>query len=1032
MDTILQNLNEAQRDAVTSPASILQILAPPGSGKTKTLTSRVAYLLSHHQCKPWNIVCLTFTIKSAREMRERIASIFNDGLEKRLILGTFHSVCRRYLASYGHLVGIPKDFGIADSSDSLSIIKRLVKRHNLNIDPKKAQSRISSTKSRGSSTRAPKGKTDDRNVEQQEFATIFEAYEQQLNKSNLLDYDDLLLRCADLLRSHPSCVSNIEAVLIDEFQDTNHVQFNLMQLFACAQKRITIVGDPDQSIYGWRAAEIKNLKRMQTLYPDTLVINLEENYRSSGAILHAAQEVIEQDDARPQKALAATHGYGTIPVLRKLPSPETEATWIVSEIQRAKALTGGLLEHADFAILLRYAALSRNIEAALGKAGIPYRMVGGQRFFDREEIKVLLGYLRVVTQPSNNDALSYIMDKPPRGAGATMIKSLLEEAESTGVTMWSLLRDAIRGHRKPKTRLSKPAEQGLNALVNVILTIREKVANVSETQSPEDILDCLLRKVDIEGWLKKKHTDDFEGIWANVEELLAQAAQFSTKSDDLAEDEDALPILEDVQQTAINRTEEALSKFLANVALATEIQREDEKGEGEAKPQSRITISTIHAAKGLEWPVVFVPSVYQGSIPLSRAEDHNEERRLLYVAMTRAQGLLFMSYPLMNVQRDETTISSFLESSKVQKALSLKGPSYKVSTVKSIGDILRRSCPHPDAIFEGCSKVESQEDDLWPLTGEEDPEAVEQRWNKGSDSYYAVRTQTSYKKQKLDSSTVSLLGTSTTMQDTSSFTMQSTAGFTTATSHLKVLADQEQQQAEDRTSREAIKSRSKTKAQRGKNSKPLAAGQANLKSMWGTQQSQQASVLALPTPSLTKVQDPPSLPLVQVIEGVSVLDNDLKLPHPDTKTQHRPSLAEIPPNLSSHTLKPFKSFHRPKYIDEQTDGENHHHHHHHPKKPYVFLSSSPTKPSNDEAPSYSSSSHASGGVVTAAVKNDILPASIFHNTSVSQVQHANSIPMGRRTLGVKRSMVGWPASSSSINRGRGLGKSFSVPGRRGG
>ena len=511
MDILLRNLNEAQRDAVTSPASILQILAPPGSGKTKTLTSRVAYLLSHHHCKPWNIVCLTFTIKSAREMRERIASIFNDGLEKRLILGTFHSVCRRYVASYGHLIGVPKDFGIADSSDSLSIIKRLVKRHNLNIDPKKAQSRISSTKSRGSSTQAPKGKTDKRNVEQQEFATIFEAYEQQLKKSNLLDYDDLLLRCADLLRSHPSCVSNIEAVLIDEFQDTNHVQFNLMQLFAGARKKITIVGDPDQSIYGWRAAEIKNLKRMQTLYPDTLVINLEENYRSSGAILHAAQEVIEQDDARPQKALAATHGYGIIPVLRKLPSPETEAAWIVSEIKRAMALTGGLLEHADFAILLRYAALSRNIEAALGKAGIPYRMVGGQRFFDREEIKVLLGYLRVISQPSNNDALLYIMDKPPRGAGATMIKSLLEEAESTGVTMWTLLRDVIRGHKKPKTRLSKPAEQGLSALINVILTIREKVANVSETQSPEAILDCVLRKVDIEGWLKKKHTDDFEG-----------------------------------------------------------------------------------------------------------------------------------------------------------------------------------------------------------------------------------------------------------------------------------------------------------------------------------------------------------------------------------------------------------------------------------------------------------------------------------------------------------------------------------------
>ena len=372
-DQLLANLNASQRAAVTSVADTLAILAGPGSGKTHTLTSRTAWLLQQG-LQPWNVIVATFTVKAAREMKERIGKLLGNGLEFKLILGTFHSIARRYLARYGHLIGITQDFGIADSADSLAIIKRIVKAHRMNIDPRVARSRISTLKSRGKNEQ-PRT-TPKKSVEVQEFETCHTEYEAALKRSNLLDYDDLLLRCAELLRTYPSCVANVEAVLIDEFQDTNLVQFDLMRLFAAHRKRITVVGDPDQSIYGFRAAEVKNYKRLIEQYPDTVSIPLEENYRSSGAILLAALTVIQQDISRPEKSLTPTHAAGSRPVFRKLSGAQKEAEWIVMEIKRCLGMTGNLLGLDDFAILLRSTALSRLIESELGKAGLPYRMVG--------------------------------------------------------------------------------------------------------------------------------------------------------------------------------------------------------------------------------------------------------------------------------------------------------------------------------------------------------------------------------------------------------------------------------------------------------------------------------------------------------------------------------------------------------------------------------------------------------------------------------------------------------------------------------
>lgn len=474
---------------------------------------------------------------------------------------------------------------------------------------------------------------------------VFAEYESVLTKANLLDYDDLLLRCVELLRQHPSCVSNVEAVLIDEFQDTNLVQFDLMRLFAVERKRITIVGDPDQSIYGFRSAEVQNLMRMRKQYPDAMVVLLEENYRSSGAILLSALEVIQQDESRPKKPLLPTHCVGTYPVLRKLPSAAIEATWIVSEIRRSVHVTGNLLTYSDFAILIRSAALSRHIETAMGKVGIPYRMVGGYRFFDRVEVKVLLDYLRTICQPDNSDALARIINVPSRRIGESTIKALLEEAETKRTTLWRLIRGAVQGHLNLKTKLTPSTEKAIGSLINTVLTLRKRLMDPDSRQSPKELLEAVIKKLGFRDYIEKSHPEDHEARWANVEELVAQAADTVTSEDIEA---DILPEVEGLDQQQRSPSMEALSQFLAHVALSTELKEDEEE-----EPRPKVTISTIHAAKGLEWPVVFIPAAYEGSIPHSRAEDTDEERRLLYVAMTRAKALLYLSCPMKNSQHGD-------------------------------------------------------------------------------------------------------------------------------------------------------------------------------------------------------------------------------------------------------------------------------------------------------------------------------------------------------------------------------------------
>lgn len=1019
MDAILNGLNEQQKCAVTSPSATLQVLAPPGSGKTKTLTTRVAYLIAEQGTKPWNMIVCTFTIKAAKEMKERIRNFIGEEFESKLVLGTFHSVARRYLSRYGHCIGIAKNFGIADSNDSLAITKRIIKRHDFNLDPKTARTRISKRKSEAAVGEQGKARTK-QDAEQQEFESIYEKYEEALKISNLLDYDDLLLRCVELLKSHPECVTNIEAVLIDEFQDTNHVQYELMSLFAQHRnpkpgKRIpsiTIVGDPDQSIYSFRYAEIKNLKKMTRQYPDTQIVLLEENYRSTGSILSSAVEVIEQDDARPQKKLLATHGRGEKPVLRTLPSAAAEAAWIVAEIQRSMALTGNLLNHADFAILLRSAVLSRPIETALGKAGIAYRMVGGSRFFDRVEIGLLLDYLRVVSQPDSNDALARVINLPARKVGDITIKSLLEEAESQKQNLWTLVLDAAQGRRRPSTKITPMCQQGLEAFTNIILTSQKKMTE--EPCTIVDLLNHIMKKIKFEDYVKAKFPEDVEARMANVQELINLASDGSTLQTGDDSSEESLVEVEGVEQQVASGPEAVLIKFLANVTLASAV---DAKLDDEDAPK-QVTISTIHAAKGLEWPVVFIPSAYQGSIPHSRSEDTDEERRLLYVGMTRAKALLYISWPKKKTSSDATTLSPFLSGTRIAPRFTTRGPAYGFETAKSMARILGRACPSEELIIDAMLNFQNPKDDFWPEDGE-DTGRLENNYLSGSHfssdwgSNYSsdpltMDTSLGFKRQKLGQTSYSSRpGVNVGMPTPGAYSVNNTTlttGFKPAGLVRKELEEQAAREAAQRSATEIHhpkKAKPIPKPGRGKNQ---ATSQGNILSFFGKQKPSTAPQQEAPQP-LSLFAD---RKLHSQRPQVSLRASSVQTPISHSQT---PKTHTIPSTFTTHKPRTTASTRRPPKTVHEEDLQ---------ATRYVILSSSPIKandPPSPPPPAGGPESPTKENTPASAEKGTVVrAATTMHTTTMARLKQGGP---PKRSLGMRQ---GW--SSSSAGR---VNKPFSAP-----
>ncbi|KAL5114963.1 ATP-dependent DNA helicase srs2 [Pleosporales sp. CAS-2024a] len=1014
MDTLLEGLNDAQRSAVTSPANVVQVLAPPGSGKTKTLTARVAYHVIHERLQPWNIIVCTFTIKAAREMKERIKGFVGDKLESKLILGTFHSVARRFLSRYGQEIGIDKNFGIADTNDSKAIIKRIITRFQYTLEPGHARSRISNLKSKAVTADAFRKTT--KNVNDNEFAAVYSTYEEQLKASNLLDYDDLLVRCVELLKQSPSCVSTIQAVLIDEYQDTNNIQYELMKLLAQSTRRITIVGDPDQSIYSFRAAEMKNLFRMRDEFPESIVINLENNYRSSGCILNSALAVIEQDDSRPQKPLIATHGTGEAPTLRHLASAQVEAQWTVDEIIRSKTLTAGLLSYNDYVILLRSSQLSLQIERALGKAGVPYRMVAGTKFFDRAEIKIILDYLRVVSQPEHNDAVARVINLPSRKVGETTVKALLEEAEVKKVTLWKLVLDIAQGRSRVDSKISAQAQKGIEQFVNVILTSREKLLPAKgEYCDLYGLIGHILQKIAFETYLKQTHKDNWKDRWGNVEELVAQATQMASA---LASGEevidDALPVVDGIEQrqdTAVD----VLSKFLANVTLSSVT---DQDG-GEVE---QVTISTIHAAKGLEWPVVFLPAMYEGSIPHSRADDYDEERRLLYVGMTRAQGLLYLSCPVRQSGQETTTLSRFISDRSIQKHFNQRGPdfAFKRSTIPGLAQILRRPCPSDEEIDAARSCLERLEDDQYPATREEidgDDPNWGTSWNDRPSSFQpnSDGVQSNVKRRKLDTnlSCVEKNSIAATMNKTSGFSIASTtmhgakSGFTTARKLDNLQAMQREAErirmlsvAQDAdTGRKAYEDDKKAEAKPmlSKKAKPRAAGQGAITNFFLKRSASSASDDAEQLTTFTA----PSLQRSQSCVSANTPLHDMV----DMRAScTRPTQLHPPPSQPSYKLHNRPMASKPKRNEGQADMD---------KTQHVLLSSSPVNPGAEDA--NDDNEDRTGPGLSSSVQQQM--ASTLHTTSMNAMQNQAA---RKKTLGTRRSMQGWSVKHSSMPKPRAL------------
>jgi DNA helicase II / ATP-dependent DNA helicase PcrA len=792
-ESILKGLNKAQCRAVTSKANTVAILAGPGSGKTHTLTSRVVWLVDHVGYQPADVIVATFTVKAAREMKERIGKVLGNNRENKIILGTFHSIARRYLAAYGGRIGLNPKFGIADDSDSRALIQRICKRLQLSIDAPQARSWISKKKAKGSLGEEPAKPGQRKPAENPALETCYREYQAHLERSNLLDYDDLLTKCVELLRKCPSCVSNIQTVLIDEYQDTNGIQYELMRLFAQEKRRVTIVGDPDQSIYGWRSAETRNLYRMLRDYPGTEEVSLEENYRSSQSILNLSLQVIQQDTKRYQKVLLPVHNKGTRPVLRRLKSSATEADWIVSEIRRIQLVTGKMVGYDDIAILLRSASLSRHVESALGRAGIAYRMVGGFKFYERAEIKVLLDYLRVIYQPENNDAIARVINVPKRGIGEGTIKALLEEAELSKLSLWILISKHCRGDRMAKAHIKKQAEQKLSGeLIRLVLSARKKIEEPLDG-SPYNIVDLvehLLEQLRFQKFLEDTYPEDHEGRWANVREFVGLTGDFMR--DHGATDDEALPDIEGLNQVKEN---DPLGRFLANVSLASDAQT----GGKDGTPSSLVTISTIHAAKGLEWPVVFIPAVYNGSIPHARSEDLDEERRLLYVAMTRAKSLLYLSCPLYSSQggSEQVELSQFVSASTLSGQFAKRGPSFEKRVLDEISRILDRPVPSQEEVFKNMPNMFSPDDDIFPLDPLDPKHAAStfvMNNNKRDDQHgnRQKRQKTQYQSVDQDAQCNEVQGWkrdyATTMEQAFNFTVSSLPGFISAGAHQSAIS----------------------------------------------------------------------------------------------------------------------------------------------------------------------------------------------------------------------------------------------------
>ncbi|MBF0256944.1 MAG: DNA helicase II [Gammaproteobacteria bacterium] len=609
---LLDGLNDAQRQAITLPPGGALVLAGAGSGKTRVLVHRIAWLLEVEQVRPWSILAVTFTNKAAREMQQRIQHLLSRPT-LGMWVGTFHGLAHRLLREHWQAAGLPQEFQILDSDDQFRLVRRVIRALDIDEDkwpPRQMQWWINGQKDEGL---RPQHLDAGQDPYQKRLIQIYSEYQAACERGGLVDFAELLLRALELLRDNQAIREHLQDrfqhILVDEFQDTNAIQYAWLRLIAGKQNRLFVVGDDDQSIYGWRGARVENIQDCQRQYPDAELIRLEQNYRSTGNILNAANAVIAQNSGRLGKNLWTEGGEGEPIRIYEAYNGVDEARFVVERIQQY--IEQGLARR-ECAILYRSNAQSRLFEEALMQMGMPYRVYGGLRFFERAEIKDGLAYLQLLSNRHNDASFERVVNLPTRGIGNRTLDAVRAHARDFNCSLWQASIELIRG--------GKMSPRAAGALRGLLDLIEEIAANSAELALHERAAQCIHSAGLVE---HHKHSKDGKGQdrVENLEELVAAAKQFGLEHDPEQGD--------------------ALFAFLSHAAL--------EAGEGQADPhEDCVQLMTLHTAKGLEFPLVFMVGLEEGLFPHSLSIEEpgrlEEERRLCYVGMTRAMRRLFLCH----------------------------------------------------------------------------------------------------------------------------------------------------------------------------------------------------------------------------------------------------------------------------------------------------------------------------------------------------------------------------------------------------
>ena len=624
-DALLSGLNPSQREAVLHFEGPLLVLAGAGSGKTRVLTSRVARLIGHQGVDPKHILAVTFTNKAAGEMRERIARILGE-TPAGMWAGTFHAIGARILRSAPHIVGRDRGFTIYDEDDQLNVVKRVMERQKISpkqFTPKAIHSAISSAKNALVSPAEYAKLASDPFTKA--TSQVYDDLEAAFRAANAVDFDDLLVLPVRMLRESPAfheeLRSRFQFILVDEYQDTNHAQYQLVKMLGSEHQNVCVVGDDDQSIYGWRGADIRNILDFEKDFPNATVVRLEENYRSTPGILRVANAVISANTERRGETLRPTRAEGEAVTVAGALDDRDEADFVVDEILARRQSNAGM-QLRDAAILYRTNSQSRSMEESLRKQALPYRLIGSVRFYDRREIRDLMSYLKLIGNPNDDEAFRRAVSVPRRGLGETTIELLSERARAAGVPM---LVAATRPDLHEGIRAA--ARTSLGDFAGVILNFRER----AKTDSVDAILRDLIDAIRYVEHLRAEGPEGEERI-ENVRELVTGAAE---------------AVIEEGGEVGLT----PLEHFLQRASLVADLDKLDPNADA-------ITLMTVHNAKGLEFPVVFVTGLEDGLFPLARAFDDpkmlEEERRLFYVAVTRAEEKLYLTHARSRRRNGET------------------------------------------------------------------------------------------------------------------------------------------------------------------------------------------------------------------------------------------------------------------------------------------------------------------------------------------------------------------------------------------